>query len=134
VQTVVASARVLAPARIEIGATLTGRVTAVRVREGDLVRDGDTLVLIDTDELGAALERARAAERSDRLAGAEVTASDDDALSRARLNTLGFVFQFHHLLPAFTALENVMLPGMARDGSCTPALRAEARTLLDAVA
>ena len=46
-----------------------------------------------------------------RLAGRDVFAFDHAELARFRSRTLGFVFQFHHLLPEFTALENVMMPG-----------------------
>lgn len=67
------------------------------------------------------------------LDGRAVQDLDDDALTQARQATLGFVFQFHHLLPAFTALENVCLPGLARDGTVSPALRERARALLAAV-
>jgi lipoprotein-releasing system ATP-binding protein len=47
---------------------------------------------------------------------------DDDARTAIRRNTIGFVYQFHHLLPEFTAVENVMLPQMTAGVS-----RAEAR-------
>jgi len=43
------------------------------------------------------------------------------------------VFQFHHLLPAFSALENVMMPGLMRYGAYTAAQRASAAELLAAV-
>jgi lipoprotein-releasing system ATP-binding protein len=67
------------------------------------------------------------------LQGQEVAQASEDARTRARLSALGFVFQFHHLLPAFTALENVLLPALMRDGDYTPACRAEALSLLEAV-
>lgn len=67
------------------------------------------------------------------LQGEAVQSLDDTALTLRRRRTLGFVFQFHHLLPAFSALENVTLPGLMAHGTVSPALQARARELLDAV-
>jgi len=67
------------------------------------------------------------------IAGVETSSMTDEVRTRFRGGTIGFIFQFHYLLPAFTALENVMLPGMARAGSATPVLRATAAELLDEV-
>ena len=44
--------------------------------------------------------------------GRDVTLWNDDEVSRLRNRTMGFVFQFHHLLPDFSALENVMMPAL----------------------
>jgi lipoprotein-releasing system ATP-binding protein len=60
-------------------------------------------------------------------------ALDDDQLTRCRGRTLGFVFQFHHLLPEFTALENVMIPMAADRGRLEPSMRERGRALLDRV-
>jgi lipoprotein-releasing system ATP-binding protein len=77
------------------------------------------------------LERMTAG--SYRIAGSPVAALDDRALTLLRRDTLGFVFQFHHLLPAFTALENVTMPGLIRDGRVSRQQRERARELLAAV-
>jgi len=53
----------------------------------------------------------RADSGSIRYNGEELAAKSEQELSRFRNRTVGFVFQFHHLLPEFTALENVMMPG-----------------------
>jgi lipoprotein-releasing system ATP-binding protein len=50
-----------------------------------------------------------------RLAGEEASKLDDDGRTRLRRELIGFVYQFHHLLPEFDALENVMLPQLVRE-------------------
>ncbi|MEY8878064.1 MAG: ABC transporter ATP-binding protein [Leptothrix sp. (in: b-proteobacteria)] len=77
------------------------------------------------------LERMTAG--SYRIEGEEVSGLDDAALTLRRRSSLGFVFQFHHLLPAFSALENVTLPALMREGRITPAALERARAMLAAV-
>ena len=67
------------------------------------------------------------------LDGVDTTGMVDRELTAMRAKLLGFVFQFHHLLPAFTSVENVMLPGWGDKGSPAPDLRARAEDLLRAV-
>jgi lipoprotein-releasing system ATP-binding protein len=56
--------------------------------------------------------------------GEDFAKADDDHRTRARLNKIGFVYQFHHLLPEYTALGNVVLPQRILG---RPAKEAEAR-------
>ncbi|MEK9951082.1 MAG: ABC transporter ATP-binding protein [Curvibacter sp.] len=67
------------------------------------------------------------------LQGEEVQALDDGGLTLRRRSTLGFVFQFHHLLPAFSALENVTLPVLMTEGRVAARHEQRARELLAAV-
>ena len=67
------------------------------------------------------------------LTGQEAENLPDKALTRLRGDAIGFVFQFHNLLPAFTAVENVMLPLLAARGRPDTAMRARAEELIDKV-
>ncbi len=64
--------------------------------------------------------------------GKDVTRLPSRELARFRNTTLGFVFQFHHLLPEFDALENVLMPGML-GGLRRSELEPRARAILDDV-
>jgi lipoprotein-releasing system ATP-binding protein len=67
-----------------------------------------------------------------RLAGEEASRLDDEGRTRVRRNLLGFVYQFHHLLPEFNAVENVVLPQLVR-GTAPDAARKRAQQLLGAL-
>ncbi len=73
-----------------VGASGAGKITLLQIA-GTLMRPDGGRVVID---------------------GTDVGALGDRALSRFRNERIGFVFQFHHLLPEFTALENVMIPAL----------------------
>ena len=68
-------------------------------------------------------------EGSIRLKGQEASALDDEGRTRVRRELLGFVYQFHHLLPEFNARENVILPQLVR-GADVDSARARAEELL----
>jgi len=66
------------------------------------------------------------------VAGQKMSALSDAARGALRNRALGFVYQFHHLLPEFTALENVMLPVLLNGTQVTDASK-RAQALLEAV-
>ncbi|CAM3953793.1 ABC transporter ATP-binding protein [Roseateles saccharophilus] len=67
------------------------------------------------------------------ICGQETTSLDDAALTRLRGRSIGFVFQYHHLIGAFTALENVMMPMLGDAGFPSRAMHERAAELLGSV-
>jgi len=67
------------------------------------------------------------------MAGEETTLLADQSLTRLRGHHIGFVFQYHHLISAFTALENVMMPMLGAAGFPNPEMRERAEALLESV-
>jgi lipoprotein-releasing system ATP-binding protein len=65
--------------------------------------------------------------------GQETSDLDDRALTRLRGHSIGFVFQYHHLLPAFTAAENVLMPMLVDRGRPDDQMRRRADELLDSM-
>jgi lipoprotein-releasing system ATP-binding protein len=102
------------------------------------VRRGETVAIVGESGAGkstllhvvGALERPSAGRI--RLAGQAVEGLADGALDALRNRTVGFVFQFHHLLREFSALENVMMP-LRIAGEDTAAARERAAGLLERV-
>ena len=112
----------------------------VRVLEGvDLaVRPGEMVAVIGASGAGkstllhvlGALERPTSGDV--RLAGERVAALPDEAVAALRNRSVGFVFQFHHLLKEFSAVENVMMP-LRIAGRATAVARRRAEGLLERV-
>jgi lipoprotein-releasing system ATP-binding protein len=67
------------------------------------------------------------------LAGRETAKLSENDVTALRATQIGFVFQFHHLLPAFSATENVLIPGLIAHGPVTRERREAARDVLRAV-
>ncbi|MFZ6771196.1 ABC transporter ATP-binding protein [Undibacterium sp. SXout7W] len=67
------------------------------------------------------------------MTGQETSTLDEDNLTRLRGQAIGFVFQSHYLLTAFTATENVMMPMLMQQGRPDKSMRDKARALLDKV-
>ncbi|WP_062016455.1 ABC transporter ATP-binding protein [Aureimonas sp. AU4] len=68
-----------------------------------------------------------------RIDGQDTGGLDEAALTTLRGQSIGFVFQYHHLISAFTALENVMLPLLVRRGFANSEMRRTAERLIDQV-
>lgn len=77
--------------------------------------------LLDTPDEGAV-----------EIAGTDMTGLGDRRRTIARRRDVGFIYQFHHLLPEFTALENIVLPQLA-DGVARAEAQARAQELLERV-
>ena len=67
------------------------------------------------------------------IAGRDTASLSEAEITQLRGRSIGFVFQFHHLLPAFSALENVTLPAIIARGVSDDEAEATALQLLDAV-
>lgn len=114
------------------------RASSIRKRFGDLevlkgvdlhVAKGEVVSIVGASGAGKTtlLQIIGTLEKADSgsliIDGQEVTKLGSKALSAFRNRHIGFVFQFHHLLPEFTALENVMMPGLIAGRSmkeCAP--------------
>jgi lipoprotein-releasing system ATP-binding protein len=117
----------------------TGAATLEVLRGVDLsIAAGEMVALVAPSGAGKStlLQIAGLLDRADggvvRIAGRDATALNDAGRTALRRVSIGFVYQFHHLLPEFSALENVMLPQFAA-GVGRAAARARAGALLASV-
>lgn len=92
-----------------VGASGAGKSTLLHI-----------LGTLDTPEKGSVL-----------INGTDVFAQSSKNLAAFRNKTIGFVFQFHNLLPEFSALENVMIPGLISNRTSESVIRKRATELLD---
>lgn len=65
--------------------------------------------------------------------GQDTSALDKDELAVLRNETIGFIFQFHHLLPEFSVVENVLMPARIKEGKVTKEMQKRADDLLEMV-
>ncbi|MDV7338852.1 ABC transporter ATP-binding protein [Terasakiella sp. A23] len=102
------------------------------------INPGEIVALVGPSGAGKStlLQTAGLLEKPDSgqiyLDGNEASALKDDAKTKLRRHHLGFVYQYHHLLPEFSAVENIVIPQMITGKSRSDA-RMRANELLDAV-
>jgi lipoprotein-releasing system ATP-binding protein len=114
----------------------TGEATIEVLKDVDLtLYRGDRVAIVGQSGVGKStllhilgtLDRPTAGRLLFR--GEDVFSRTSSELAALRNDFLGFVFQFHHLLPEFSAVENVMMPGLIR-GSSTREMRERAESML----
>jgi lipoprotein-releasing system ATP-binding protein len=118
----------------------TGKPNEVRVLQGVslTVQPGEVVALVAPSGAGKStlLHIAGLLDTPDDgqvwIGGANMTRLNDKARTAARRSQVGFIYQFHHLLPEFSALENIVLPQLANGQSSSKAL-SRAQALLDQV-
>ena len=119
---------------------LTGEVTVTLVEDATLaVHQGEFVAITGASGSGKSsllyllglLDRPTSGQMW--LRGDETSNLNEDALAGLRLTAVGFVFQFHFLLPEFSALENVMLPMQRLGRLPQPEIAARAVELLDSL-
>ncbi len=115
----------------------TARIEILQGIELDL-RPAESLAIVGASGIGKStlLHILGTLDRPDsgsiRFRGVDVFAMNSDRLAGFRNRSIGFVFQFHHLLPEFTTLENVMMPALI-GGLMPTEARRRARDLLTRV-
>ena len=117
-----------------------GKPNEVRVLQGVSldVKPGEVVALVAPSGAGKStlLHIAGLLDTPDngtvQIEGTDMTRLSDRKRTAVRRSTVGFIYQFHHLLPEFSALENIVLPQLA-NGVTDSAAQARAMALLDRV-